>query len=347
MVKSRDNLFDNLKGFLIILVVFAHIIEYKNSGIFMYMRSAIYIFHMPLFVFISGYFSKNTAKKNYHIKNVENSLIPYFVFNTLYILLIGEFGFKEVFTPKFIYWYFFCLFLWRLILPLVSKFNGKAVVILSLLIAVAVGFFGVFDRFLSLSRIFAFFPYFIIGFYTDKEHISKIRGLNKIICALILAVMLILSATLYTNVFTVKSLENIQCYNSSNLTDISGATARVISIILALIICVCIINIANAKKSFLTVIGGRTSLIYPLSAFIQRIVTAILKSTPLYDKIYDSYALYFLFAVVLTVIIIAFCSNKFVFTLYKTAVNKVNLVIDKTANNVIAMIKKKNGVKND
>jgi len=53
---------DNLKGFLILLVVFGHVIQfsipdYKNLHIFNY----IYSFHMPLFMAISGYVSYKEA----------------------------------------------------------------------------------------------------------------------------------------------------------------------------------------------------------------------------------------------------------------------------------------------
>lgn len=61
MEKERDYLFDNIKGLLIFLVVFGHLISYSSfkkihSIDFIYL--SIYIFHMPIFVFISGYFSK-------------------------------------------------------------------------------------------------------------------------------------------------------------------------------------------------------------------------------------------------------------------------------------------------
>lgn len=57
-VKERSLLFDNIKTVLIILVVLGHALEEisleHEYGI---IRVCIYSFHMPAFIFISGYFS--------------------------------------------------------------------------------------------------------------------------------------------------------------------------------------------------------------------------------------------------------------------------------------------------
>ncbi|MBS7565356.1 acyltransferase family protein [Mucilaginibacter sp. Bleaf8] len=59
--KTRDYLFDNIKFFLITLVVFGHFIEsYITQNIYQkVIFICIYSFHIPLFVFLSGYFSKS------------------------------------------------------------------------------------------------------------------------------------------------------------------------------------------------------------------------------------------------------------------------------------------------
>ena len=58
-MKERNYLFDNLKFFLIVLVVFGHSLEEISlEHNYAIIRAWIYSFHMPAFVFISGYFSK-------------------------------------------------------------------------------------------------------------------------------------------------------------------------------------------------------------------------------------------------------------------------------------------------
>ena len=74
-----------LKGLLIVFVVVGHFgqtiannlpsnIDYIGQGIVLF----IYLFHMPLFLFVSGYLSKNTEKRRQ--KAFEDLFIPYVVF---------------------------------------------------------------------------------------------------------------------------------------------------------------------------------------------------------------------------------------------------------------------------
>ena len=60
MAKQRDLLFDFVKGVLIFLVVLAHVIRGRGSIVY----HVIYSFHMPLFVFVSGYFALHSLSKN-------------------------------------------------------------------------------------------------------------------------------------------------------------------------------------------------------------------------------------------------------------------------------------------
>ena len=54
MGNARNETIDSLKGMLMILVVFGHVV-YLGSGasFFGIIREVIYIFHMPIFLFIS------------------------------------------------------------------------------------------------------------------------------------------------------------------------------------------------------------------------------------------------------------------------------------------------------
>ncbi len=58
---KRDSFFDALKGVLIFLVVLGHMLELNKatSDTSVVLWDFIYLFHMPLFIFVSGYFSKN------------------------------------------------------------------------------------------------------------------------------------------------------------------------------------------------------------------------------------------------------------------------------------------------
>ena len=68
VVSTRNYHIDNIKGILIILVVCGHLIstlQDTNSTFAIGIRTLIYFFHMPGFIFMSGYLAKGFLKKEY------------------------------------------------------------------------------------------------------------------------------------------------------------------------------------------------------------------------------------------------------------------------------------------
>ena len=115
---GRDHQFDNIRLILIFFVIFGHLIEYFAAGGILYRW--IYSFHMPVFIFISGYFAKFDPKKI-----VCNILVPYVLLQILYTafdrLLYGNAPFRLQFTtPYWLLWYLFSLFCYYLLLPLID-----------------------------------------------------------------------------------------------------------------------------------------------------------------------------------------------------------------------------------
>ena len=111
-------LIDNIKVLLIFLVVFNHIIAFnlvKVDMVVRYIWYGITIFHMPAFVFISGYLSK---KPQNVLKNVKNLLIPYILGYSLTWysqIWLGRTVDYEILRPTgTVMWYVLALFAYRL-----------------------------------------------------------------------------------------------------------------------------------------------------------------------------------------------------------------------------------------
>ena len=65
---TRDYHVDNIKGILIFLVVCGHLLstlQDMDSTFAIGVRTLIYFFHMPGFIFMSGYLAKGFLKKEY------------------------------------------------------------------------------------------------------------------------------------------------------------------------------------------------------------------------------------------------------------------------------------------
>lgn len=113
----RDNKIDVLKGALIITVIIGHCLELnlKNQTC-LAIYCTIYAFHMPLFVFVSGYLSQRYEDKRLFVVKIlrilETLIVFHFAFNIRNII-IGDIDFFVLFCPFWILWYLLSLVFWK------------------------------------------------------------------------------------------------------------------------------------------------------------------------------------------------------------------------------------------
>lgn len=174
--KQRDYLFDNYKALLIILVVVGHFIEpaYKNNTLLYTLKWLIFSFHMPAFIFISGYFSKRELPFGTLVRKLA---VPYVIYELLYYFMYTELLHKDtglyLWLPKFSLWYILALFVWRLITPYVKRIPHY--MLLAVAAGLLIGCSGMQDNFLSIPRILVFYPFFLAGTAFDRSLIAKLR----------------------------------------------------------------------------------------------------------------------------------------------------------------------------
>ncbi|WP_026563705.1 acyltransferase family protein [Bacillus sp. UNC41MFS5] len=176
---KRSKYFDNAKFILIFLVVFGHLISplKEQDGILFTLYTVIFLFHMPAFIFISGYFAKGFKKKGYILKAIKKILLPYFIFQIIYSVyyyLNGqetslEFDFLH---PHWSLWFLMSLFCWNLLLYVFARFRWVGFCF-SIGLGIAIGFIDDVGSYLSLSRTFVFFPYFLLGFLLNGDQLKK------------------------------------------------------------------------------------------------------------------------------------------------------------------------------
>lgn len=176
-MRSEDRRYINvLKGFLIVLVVIGHFgqtiannlprgIAFIGQGSVLF----IYLFHMPLFLFISGYLSKNAEKRRK--KAFEDLFIPYIFFQffvgiCILVLTKSTEVLQNIFIPQLGAWYLLSLFSFRIVLPEIKRI--RSVLILGILLTVfACLMTGIGNEF-ALQKSFGFFVYFIAGYGLEE-----------------------------------------------------------------------------------------------------------------------------------------------------------------------------------
>lgn len=272
-VAKRDYLFDNIKVLLIFLVVFGHSIEYyiDDNFILRTIYITIYFFHMPLFVFISGYFSSNIDKCRKMA--FEKLLMPFIIFNILWYAFLSLTSHKLVIdflTPGFALWYLVCLFIWRIFLKDLIKI--RHILLISIVFGILAGLITSVGLSLSLSRIICFLPFFMAGYYFDKEKINKIKNIPIFIPILFSLVLIVVAFYVTkTDVINYKSLYMSDPYSSFDIGIIKGVLLRVMIYAIAFL-SLLLIKFVPSKKNSLTYIGEITLTIYIFHTYFIEIL---------------------------------------------------------------------------
>lgn len=197
--RKRNYSLDIFKGVLIFLVVFGHFllpVKEREYTLFNKLFFFIYSFHMPAFIFLSGYFYYNSWKrKGIKLKSVIPLIMLFLMMKILlHISDMLFYGDRNI-IPDFLHesstpWYISALIFFRLSLyplELFLKLNKKkltydAVIIYVTALIIFFTFFSMLnmnwqvriDDFLSLDRVVSFAPYFYIGIlYKKYSSLSK------------------------------------------------------------------------------------------------------------------------------------------------------------------------------
>lgn len=166
--KSRIFYWDNIKGFLMLLTVFAHILlPFQSNEIINSIFDYIYIFHMPAFIFLSGFFGKN--EKSHSFEAIIKLIFLYFIFNSAMWLVLGD---ESIIEPMYSYWYLLALVAWRLTAHHLAKFSDITLILGA--IALVVGFFPSVDNSFAVSRIISFYPFYMSGYLLSTEKGNKL-----------------------------------------------------------------------------------------------------------------------------------------------------------------------------
>ena len=259
-------LVDNIKVFLIFLVVFNHLIAFQLVKIDLGVRHlwyAITIFHMPAFIFVSGYLSKKTQSV---IKNIKSLLIPYVLGYTLtwysQIWLGNSMDYQLLRPSGTAMWYLLALFVYRLTIEALSKV--RFIVPLSIIFAIWTGLRPEFTTYLSTSRIVVFFPFFVAGYLWKSEYTDAIRKFKGKWIFLIAVCFLLFAVPSYmiSHKIPIDIFRGNHTYLLSGLRNETGMVIRLLMYLISFIVILAMYAIMPDKNLPATSIGRRTMGIY-------------------------------------------------------------------------------------
>lgn len=205
-MNERIQKWDNVKFILIFLVVLGHVCDHyvKESALVRTMWICIYSFHMPLFFFISGLFSKRKVDEKQYVR-----IFTYFALYVVsqMLLLLSKMFFAnqysvELLNTKDAPWFIFVLFFYYLITIAVRRFDYRYILIGSVILACMAGYDESVSDMFQLSRMIVFYPCFYLGYMMDESIIrKKISGKKWMVISWIL--LLIGVIVVYQNIDTV------------------------------------------------------------------------------------------------------------------------------------------------
>ncbi|GAA0908474.1 acyltransferase family protein [Streptomyces thermoalcalitolerans] len=236
--------------------------------------NVVYLFHMPAFIIISGFFSRGFDLRPHRLKRlITGVLVPYAVFQfaySLFRILAGRSDDRLVnlFSPWYLTWFLCALFLWRLTAPVWKLVRRPVPVALgvAMLASVTPGMGGA----LELQRVFQFLPCFVLGLCLKPEHFRLVRRRS----ARILSVPVLVLASLL-GWWSVPYLDVMWVYRNSAAQDLGAPWWAGPVMVLALFGCAvvltaCFLAWVPGRRMWCTVLGAGTLYGYLLHGFVVK-----------------------------------------------------------------------------
>jgi fucose 4-O-acetylase-like acetyltransferase len=266
---SRNTQIDCAKGALIILVVFGHLLEVfiSSSATYTAIFSGIYVFHMPLFVFIAGMFSKSLLGDREYSAIFSRLLLPLVFFQAVYLLprwAIRGTLLAPLLEPYWMLWFLLSLVQWKLALPLFTRMPFALPV--SIALAILAGFDSRIGYEFSLSRSIYFFPFFLAGHLYGHLLVALIARRRVLFMLVFLMTVAGIACWSFNGLDHYTLYGNRSYAEATVLTD-APATGRLLLLGLSFIGSLGFLAWIPAKSALLSFIGQRTMAIFILHGF--------------------------------------------------------------------------------
>ena len=279
IMENRNSLFDNLKCLLIFLVVYAHFIENFQS---IYASEPtriawqfIYLFHMPGFVFVSGYFARKGDGKIFE-KVLLNQIVPLLffqlVFEVYHWILFHEFSGKTLdLAPYWILWYLLSLAFWRISFQVLCKV--RFLFVLSVVFALVAGMVSSIGYPLSISRTFVLFPFFVLGnIFKERGFVEKIKSGRFFPIYAVLSVLVLAGALVYVSEVKLHYglYLNSYSYKALKMAWEEGMLYRFINLAWGFLCIAALLVLTPQKRFFASEIGKNSMIPYIMQFFLLK-----------------------------------------------------------------------------
>lgn len=245
----------------------------------------IYSFHMPLFIFISGYFTKVGQKTNKAISDATHFLSLFVFFNLfMWLVIPREVNYRSLLTPQYAMWYLLSMFYWKSAVIFLSDiFFTKRNLIWITIVSCIIGFVPFISEMLSFNRTICFACFFAAGIMARKyDLISRIRNVPLWVA---------LSCTIGSLIFVISFYHYGLRYVYSNSYNFHALPfiERCLNMLMASMIGISLIRISQLRfPHWVSYIGQKTLFIYLYHTFFIALFPYIARYLHFTDNILTS-----------------------------------------------------------
>jgi fucose 4-O-acetylase-like acetyltransferase len=279
--KVRVPLWDNARFFAIYLVVAGHAIQRLTGDLepAFVIYLAIYSFHIPLFVLVSGHFSRPRLEGRDLRRILTDLVAPYVVFETIWTViewLVEGKTHVDYANASWTLWFLLALIWWRLLLPVVAML--KAPLLWATLLALAAGATEQIDSTLALSRTFALFPFFVLGWELRRRDVGPrwmeapartVRAVRIAAAAIltVAAIALVVGLPLWRQLRLKEFFFANEAYSTFGYDLVPGVLMRLAMLTLSAVLCLAVLAVLPRRQTWFTALGAGTLYVYLFHTF--------------------------------------------------------------------------------
>jgi fucose 4-O-acetylase-like acetyltransferase len=281
--RVRTPLWDNARFVAITLVIVGHatleLISKSDPAYSVYLF--VYLFHVPVFVAVSGHFAQATPLRAADLRKLLGQLVvPYLIFETIWTgihwAISGTLSLDYT-TAWWTLWFLVALVVWRLLLPLLVALRFPMVI--SLALSVGAGYVGGLDDRFALARTLGLLPFFVLGWKLKQWGVTerwmalrpavvwRVRVAALAVFGVVAAVIA-LNISLWRELLIRRFLLYDEDYGSFGYEQWWAGALRLLFIGIAVILCFAFLTLIPRRTTPLTALGQATLYIYLLHSFV-------------------------------------------------------------------------------
>ncbi|ASR46372.1 fucose 4-O-acetylase [Paenibacillus kribbensis] len=276
-----ESFFLNLRFMLIICVFAGNALEPLANSFHIAQQwfSWIFMFHMPLFVLVTGYFAKSSLTGPAGRKVLLQIGMQYLIFQSLYSVLdVALFHVPRIhhsfFAPYLLLWFLASHICWRLLMLALRGVPPVLQLGISVLLGILVGYLPVEGIWLSVCRTFVYLPYFIAGYHLNYADVHRFfTAPVRIIAGALSLLLMVLAGTSYFGI-PAGWLYGSMTYGELGHTEWYAGIYRIGMYGVQFIASMAFLGLVPAITGRITEMGRRTLYVFLLHGLIVRTVVA-------------------------------------------------------------------------